>query len=97
MRGETAVGAADHDGNIACVGGTHLVRPVTDAYRARWKALAKPKAVIPLLGAVRQIVIAETDDEARALAMRAYQRWSDADPAFPAAGPGFAAGAARHV
>jgi alkanesulfonate monooxygenase SsuD/methylene tetrahydromethanopterin reductase-like flavin-dependent oxidoreductase (luciferase family) len=77
MREETAAWAADHDVNVACVGGTHLVRPVTDAYRARWKALAKPEADIPLLGAVRQIVIAETDGEARALATPAYQRWSD--------------------
>jgi alkanesulfonate monooxygenase SsuD/methylene tetrahydromethanopterin reductase-like flavin-dependent oxidoreductase (luciferase family) len=77
MREETAVWAAEHDANIACVGGVDRVRPITDAYRARWKAMAKPDAAMPLLGMVRQIVIADSDGEARALAAPAYQRWFD--------------------
>jgi alkanesulfonate monooxygenase SsuD/methylene tetrahydromethanopterin reductase-like flavin-dependent oxidoreductase (luciferase family) len=77
MQPETAMWAAEHDVNIACVGGVDRVRPITGAYRARWKALAKPEAVMPFLGMVRQIVIAETDREARALAAPAYQRWFD--------------------
>jgi alkanesulfonate monooxygenase SsuD/methylene tetrahydromethanopterin reductase-like flavin-dependent oxidoreductase (luciferase family) len=77
MRQETAEWAADHDVNIACVGGTARVRPVIEAYRARWTALAKPKADIPFLGAVRHVVIAETDREAHTLAAPAFQRWSD--------------------
>lgn len=77
MRKETAVWAAEHDANIACVGGVDRVRPITDAYRARWKAMAKPDTTMPLLGMVRQIVIADSVGEARALAAPAYQRWFD--------------------
>ena len=77
MQPATAVWAAEHDMNIACVGGVDRVRPIIDAYRACWKTLAKPDATMPLLGMVRQIVIADSDEAARALAAPAYQRWFD--------------------
>lgn len=77
MRPETAVWAAERGVNIACVGGAGNARPITDAYRARWKALTKRDAEMPLLGLVRQIVIAGTDEEALALAAPAYGRWFD--------------------
>src|SRR6202022_2560047 len=51
------------------------VRRSTDAYRSRWQAKATPEAIMPLLGMVRQIVIAESDEEARALAGPAHQKW----------------------
>lgn len=76
MQPETGAWAADHAANIACVGGAERVRAITDAYRARWRARDEPKAM-PLLGMVRQIVIAESDEAARALAAPAYQRWFD--------------------
>jgi len=77
MQPATAVWAAEHDMNIACVGGVDRVRPIIDAYRACWKTLAKPDTTMPLLGMVRQIVIADDDGEARALAAPAYRRWFD--------------------
>jgi alkanesulfonate monooxygenase SsuD/methylene tetrahydromethanopterin reductase-like flavin-dependent oxidoreductase (luciferase family) len=77
MQPETGAWAADNGMNIACVGGADRVRAITDAYRARWRARAEPKAIMPLLGMVRQIVIADSDEAARALAAPAYQRWFD--------------------
>jgi alkanesulfonate monooxygenase SsuD/methylene tetrahydromethanopterin reductase-like flavin-dependent oxidoreductase (luciferase family) len=77
MQPGTAVWAAEHGANIACVGSVDRVRAITDAYHARWKALAEPDATKPFVGMVRQIVIADSDGEARALAAPAYQRWFD--------------------
>src|SRR6202163_3188266 len=64
MQPETGAWAADNAMNIACVGGADRVRAITDAFRARWRARAEPKAVMPLLGMVRQIVIADSDEAA---------------------------------
>jgi alkanesulfonate monooxygenase SsuD/methylene tetrahydromethanopterin reductase-like flavin-dependent oxidoreductase (luciferase family) len=77
MQPDTGAWAADNAMNIACVGGADRVRAITDAFRARWRARAEPKAVMPLLGMVRQIVIADSDEAARALAAPASQRWFD--------------------
>jgi alkanesulfonate monooxygenase SsuD/methylene tetrahydromethanopterin reductase-like flavin-dependent oxidoreductase (luciferase family) len=77
MQPETGAWAADNAMNIACVSGADRVRAITDAYRARWRARAEPEAAIPLLGMVRQIVIADSNEAARALAAPAYQRWFD--------------------
>jgi alkanesulfonate monooxygenase SsuD/methylene tetrahydromethanopterin reductase-like flavin-dependent oxidoreductase (luciferase family) len=77
MQPETGAWAADNAMNIACVSGADRVRAITDAYRARWRARAEPEAVMPLLGMVRQIVIGDSDEAARALAAPAYQRWFD--------------------
>src|SRR3979411_3344265 len=50
MQPDTGAWAADNAMNIACVGGADRVRAITDAFRARWRARAEPKAVMPLLG-----------------------------------------------
>jgi alkanesulfonate monooxygenase SsuD/methylene tetrahydromethanopterin reductase-like flavin-dependent oxidoreductase (luciferase family) len=50
-------------------------RPLTDAYRAEWKALGKGDAELPLLGLTRHIVVADTDAQARRIAQRAYRPW----------------------
>jgi alkanesulfonate monooxygenase SsuD/methylene tetrahydromethanopterin reductase-like flavin-dependent oxidoreductase (luciferase family) len=75
MQPESTVWAADNGVNIACIGGAGRVRVITDAYRARWRAQTGPKTVMPFLGMVRQIVIADSDEEASALAAPAYERW----------------------
>lgn len=75
MQPETGAWAADNAVNIACVAGVERVRAITDAYRARWRTRQQPRAVMPRLGMVRQIVIADSDAAARALAAPAYQRW----------------------
>jgi alkanesulfonate monooxygenase SsuD/methylene tetrahydromethanopterin reductase-like flavin-dependent oxidoreductase (luciferase family) len=70
---ETARWAAENSINIACVGKSNAIRPITDAYRAHW--IARPTQDMPLIGMVRIVVIAESDVEARALAAPAYVRW----------------------
>jgi alkanesulfonate monooxygenase SsuD/methylene tetrahydromethanopterin reductase-like flavin-dependent oxidoreductase (luciferase family) len=76
-RPEPGIWAADHCMNVACVGNAGRVRAVTDAFRARWARRADSDRTMPSLGMVRQIVIADTDEEARDLAAPAYQRWYD--------------------
>ena len=48
------------------------VRQITDLYRAEWSG---SEADMPLLGINRHIVVAETDEEAMALARPAYALW----------------------
>ncbi|WP_407158292.1 LLM class flavin-dependent oxidoreductase [Bradyrhizobium sp. STM 3557] len=72
MKPETAQWAAENSINIACVGTTTSIRPITDTYRANWRG---PASAMPLLGMVRMVVIAETDAEAIASAGPAYARW----------------------
>jgi alkanesulfonate monooxygenase SsuD/methylene tetrahydromethanopterin reductase-like flavin-dependent oxidoreductase (luciferase family) len=71
----TAVWAADRGMNISCLGPAQAIRQVTDAYRARWGAVAAPQAEMPLLGMLRMIVVAPTDSQAHAATVPAYARW----------------------
>ena len=50
------------------------VRPLTDTYRATWQKEHGAKT-LPLMGLLRFITIGETDDEALAVARRAYPKW----------------------
>jgi alkanesulfonate monooxygenase SsuD/methylene tetrahydromethanopterin reductase-like flavin-dependent oxidoreductase (luciferase family) len=53
------------------------VQPTKDCYD-RFKAVwqdAQPGKKFPLMGLGRFVVVAETDDEARSIAKRAYRRW----------------------
>src|ERR1700761_6543238 len=53
------------------------VRTLTDAYRAEWAALGRAGADLPPLGVSRQIVIAETNEKAAAIADRAFRPFAD--------------------
>jgi alkanesulfonate monooxygenase SsuD/methylene tetrahydromethanopterin reductase-like flavin-dependent oxidoreductase (luciferase family) len=72
-RPETVSWAAANDVNIVTF--LRETRPLTDAYRAAWKALGKEDAEFPLLGLTRHIVLADTEAEARKIAQRAYRPW----------------------
>jgi alkanesulfonate monooxygenase SsuD/methylene tetrahydromethanopterin reductase-like flavin-dependent oxidoreductase (luciferase family) len=53
------------------------VQPTKDCYD-RFKAVwqdAQPGKKLPLMGLGRFVVVAETDDEARSIAKRAYRTW----------------------
>jgi alkanesulfonate monooxygenase SsuD/methylene tetrahydromethanopterin reductase-like flavin-dependent oxidoreductase (luciferase family) len=67
--------AAANRVNVVCNGPTAMVRGVADSYRAQWRAAGHPTAELPFIAMTRHIVIADTDDEALALARRAYERW----------------------
>jgi len=56
------------------------VRQAADAYRAAWERtkdapLRAGRPAEPTIGSVRMVVLADTDAEAEALAMPAYERW----------------------
>jgi alkanesulfonate monooxygenase SsuD/methylene tetrahydromethanopterin reductase-like flavin-dependent oxidoreductase (luciferase family) len=72
---EGAVWPAQHKVNIVTNTPAAMARPITDAYRAAWAAAGNRAADLPLIGMNRHVVIAETDDAARAIARRGYLRW----------------------
>mgnify|MGYP000076511018 CR=1 FL=1 len=76
-RAETIPWAAANDVNVVMLSLDPHARPLVDAYRAEWKRLGKPEGDLPLMGVSRHIVVADTDDEARAFASSAYARWID--------------------
>ncbi|HYM73639.1 MAG TPA: LLM class flavin-dependent oxidoreductase [Stellaceae bacterium] len=74
-RPESIAWAAEHGANIVARRPIPAVREITDAYRAAWKKLGRREADLPLMGVNRHIVVADTDDEARAVARRGYPAW----------------------
>ncbi|MBV8808644.1 MAG: LLM class flavin-dependent oxidoreductase, partial [Acidobacteriaceae bacterium] len=74
---EATVWAAANDGNVVTLAPAKMARSITDRYLAEWEKLGKPISGLPLLGVVRHIVLAESDEEARRSARRAYQPWRE--------------------
>lgn len=84
LRGETGGAIAAHYGMNAVASGTddgvtsHLSR-----FREAWKTdvagrvAVKSPVTDPVVGALRTVVVAETDAKAEQLARRAYQKWYD--------------------
>jgi alkanesulfonate monooxygenase SsuD/methylene tetrahydromethanopterin reductase-like flavin-dependent oxidoreductase (luciferase family) len=58
--------------NIVTLALGERVRQATDLYRSEWQG--EPED-LPLMGVSRHIVVADSDEEARALARPAYVRW----------------------
>ncbi len=77
--GITSAGSAQRAGrnghNLVTLGDTRDVRVLTDAYRAGWKEAGRHDAPIPKHGMGRFVIMAETDEEALALARRSYPKW----------------------
>ena len=53
------------------------VKAMTDRYREEWAKLGNDPAEIPLMGVGRHVVVAETEQEALAIARRGYARWRE--------------------
>jgi alkanesulfonate monooxygenase SsuD/methylene tetrahydromethanopterin reductase-like flavin-dependent oxidoreductase (luciferase family) len=68
---EKAVWAAAHDVNVVGLLPAEPMRAITDRYRAEWDALGKPADEIPLMGLNRNIVLADSDEEALRIGRRA--------------------------
>ena len=66
---------ANHAINVISLSTPAVVRKVTDGYRSAWSAAGRAARDLPLLGTLRHIVIAPTDEEALTIARRAYRRW----------------------
>jgi alkanesulfonate monooxygenase SsuD/methylene tetrahydromethanopterin reductase-like flavin-dependent oxidoreductase (luciferase family) len=75
---ESTVWAAKYEMNVVTLAPAPVARAITDRYRQEWAALGKSTATMPLLGVERQIVVADTDEQAMAIARRAYRRWRNA-------------------
>jgi alkanesulfonate monooxygenase SsuD/methylene tetrahydromethanopterin reductase-like flavin-dependent oxidoreductase (luciferase family) len=74
-RPDGAIRAAAKGYNIVGNLPAAAARGVTDAYRAAWVENGRDLASLPRLGVGRFIVVADTDAQAKAMAMRAFPRW----------------------
>ncbi|HLK51717.1 MAG TPA: LLM class flavin-dependent oxidoreductase [Bryobacteraceae bacterium] len=72
---DTSTWAAAHDVNVVGLSAAARLRNITDRYRREWRSLDKPEAALPKLGAMRHMVVAESESEARAEARHAYSSW----------------------
>jgi alkanesulfonate monooxygenase SsuD/methylene tetrahydromethanopterin reductase-like flavin-dependent oxidoreductase (luciferase family) len=72
---DTAAWAAAHDAHVIGLLPAPRLRSITDRYRAEWQGVGKPGAALPKLGAMRHIVLAENDAEARDAARGAFPAW----------------------
>jgi len=70
--------AAPRSINVVSLGPGARARAISDRYREEWKKLGRDGSSLPGIGITRHIVVAETDDAARAIADAAYPRWRDA-------------------
>lgn len=70
--------AAPRSINVVSLGPAARARAISDRYRDQWKRLGRDGSALPGIGITRHIVVAETDDAARAIAGTAYPRWRDA-------------------
>jgi alkanesulfonate monooxygenase SsuD/methylene tetrahydromethanopterin reductase-like flavin-dependent oxidoreductase (luciferase family) len=74
---ENADWPAANDVNIVTIALRPTVRLITDRYRAVRERLGKGSTHMPLMGVARHVVVAKSDQEALAIARRAYPRWRD--------------------
>ncbi len=68
---------AANDVNIVTIALRPTVRVITDRYKAVRAKLGKDPKDIPLMGVARHVVVADTDEDAREIARRAYPRWRE--------------------
>ena len=74
---ETGAKAARENLNVVCNAPVEKVKPIFDRFRDTWRELGRNASELPLLGINRHCVIAETDDEAMAIAERGYRLWHE--------------------
>jgi alkanesulfonate monooxygenase SsuD/methylene tetrahydromethanopterin reductase-like flavin-dependent oxidoreductase (luciferase family) len=72
---ENADWPAANDVNVVTIALRPTGRVITDRYRAVRARLGKPANETPLMGMARHVVVADTDEQALAIARRAYPRW----------------------
>ena len=70
--------AAPRGINVVSLGPGARARAISDRYHEEWKKLGRDGGALPGIGITRHIVVADTDDAARAIASAAYPRWRDA-------------------
>jgi alkanesulfonate monooxygenase SsuD/methylene tetrahydromethanopterin reductase-like flavin-dependent oxidoreductase (luciferase family) len=70
--------AAPRKVNVVSLGPAARAKAIAERYRQEWAALGNPPQTLPSIGITRHIVVAETDDKAKAIARAAYPRWARA-------------------
>ena len=60
---------------MVTIGTTEKTREIAMRYRDVWAKLGKPESALPRIGVSKHIVVADTDEEAKAIAARAYRLW----------------------
>ena len=70
--------AAPRGINVVSLGPGTRARAISDRYHEEWKRLGRDGGALPGIGITRHIVVAESDEAARAVAEAAYPRWRDA-------------------
>jgi alkanesulfonate monooxygenase SsuD/methylene tetrahydromethanopterin reductase-like flavin-dependent oxidoreductase (luciferase family) len=61
--------------NVVSLGPADRARAIAERYRAEWQKLGRAATDLPMIGITRHIVVAGTDDAAKAIARDAYPRW----------------------
>ncbi|MEM7542266.1 MAG: LLM class flavin-dependent oxidoreductase [Pseudomonadota bacterium] len=74
---ERAAWTAARGMNVVMNGPSHSVREIADRFREAWRATPHAKEPLPKIGMSRHIVVAASDDEARAIARSGYRHWFD--------------------
>lgn len=67
--------AALEQANMVTLLPTDGARTAIENYRSEWASMGRAEADLPLMGVMRQIVLAETEARALATAERAYKTW----------------------
>jgi alkanesulfonate monooxygenase SsuD/methylene tetrahydromethanopterin reductase-like flavin-dependent oxidoreductase (luciferase family) len=74
---DNAAWPAANDVNVVVIGLRNSIKACVDRYRAERAALGKDPETMPLIGASKHVVVADTDAEAMRLARRAYTAWRE--------------------
>jgi alkanesulfonate monooxygenase SsuD/methylene tetrahydromethanopterin reductase-like flavin-dependent oxidoreductase (luciferase family) len=77
LSADTTEWAAQNDVNFVTLALDVRAREITDRFRQEWAKLGKPADKLPLMGVSRHVVVADTDEEAKAIAREAYSHWID--------------------
>jgi len=70
--------AAPNNINVVSLGPAARARAISDRYREEWDKLGRTTETLPKIGITRHIVVADTDAEARRIAVGAYKHWREA-------------------
>lgn len=89
---DRAAWAAEHGVNLVALVPNARVRLIADALQQAWTATGKPTADKPFVGVLRNLIVADTDEQAQEIAARVWRRfatsfnwlvnWAGLDP-FP--------------
>jgi alkanesulfonate monooxygenase SsuD/methylene tetrahydromethanopterin reductase-like flavin-dependent oxidoreductase (luciferase family) len=75
---EAIAWAAPRGINVVSLGPALRARAISDRYAQEWETLGRAPGELPGIGITRHVVVADTDEAARAIAQAAYPRWRDA-------------------